>query len=55
MASENDSEMLAELVAIKKLLVFALLRPPGGVSTQNDIAIALGISQAQVSRMLKGK
>jgi uncharacterized membrane protein len=53
MAASEDNEILAELVAIKKLLVFALLRPPGSVSTQNDIASALGISQAQVSRMLK--
>jgi predicted transcriptional regulator len=51
MATSEDNEILAELVAIKKLLVFALLRQPGSVSTQYDIAGALGISQAQVSRM----
>ena len=45
----DEPEILEELVAIKRLLVFALLRQPG--VTQNDIAGAIGISQAQVSRM----
>jgi len=42
---------LAELIAIKRLIVFSLLR--SGVS-QNHIALALGISQSQVSRMFPG-
>ena len=44
-ASESQ---LAELVAIKRLLVFSLLR--SGAS-QNEIAGALGMDQSQVSRM----
>ena len=51
MAAAEDDAILQELISIKKLLAFALLRAPGAVSTQNDIAGALGISQAQVSRM----
>ncbi len=51
MAGADNEAILQELIAIKKLLVFALLRAPGSTSTQNDLAGALGISQAQVSRM----
>ena len=42
------NELLAELVSIKRLLVFALMR--NGAS-QSDIAKAIGIDQGQVSRM----
>lgn len=41
--------VLVELVAIKRLMVFALRK--SGV-TQDDIAVVLGSSQAQVSRTL---
>lgn len=40
--------ILAELMAIKRLLVFALLK--SGAS-QAQVAAALGLSQSQVSRM----
>ena len=43
--------VLDELIVIKRLLVFALLR--SGAS-QDDAATALGISQSQVSRMFPG-
>jgi predicted XRE-type DNA-binding protein len=43
--------VLAELIAIKRLIVFALLK--GGAS-QKQIATALGIDQSQVSRMFPG-
>lgn len=52
MAAADNEAILQELIAIKKLLAFALLRAPGATSTQNDLAGVLGISQAQVSRML---
>jgi predicted XRE-type DNA-binding protein len=44
--------MLDELVAIKRLLVFALLQQPG--VTQAQVATALGVSQQQVSRLVSG-
>ncbi len=40
--------ILAELIAIKRLLVFALMK--NGAS-QNDIAPALGLDRSQISRM----
>jgi predicted transcriptional regulator len=40
--------VLAELIAIKRLMVFSLLK--SGAS-QKQIAAALGIDQSQVSRM----
>ncbi len=43
--------VLAELVAIKRLMMFALLR--SGAS-QEHVATALGLSQSQVSRMFPG-
>jgi predicted XRE-type DNA-binding protein len=43
--------VLSELVAIKRLLVFALLK--AGAS-QKQIASALGVDQSQVSRMFPG-
>jgi predicted XRE-type DNA-binding protein len=51
-AVADSKEMMEELVAIKRLLVFALLQQPG--VTQAQIATALGTSQAQISRMLSG-
>lgn len=49
-ATLNDP-ILAELAAIKRLMVFALLR--SGAS-QEDVATPLGMSQSQVSRMFPG-
>lgn len=43
--------VLDELVAIKRLMVFALLR--GGAS-QKQVAAALGVDQSRVSRMFPG-
>ena len=43
--------VLTELIAIKRLIVFALLR--SGAS-QDRVAAALGTSQPQVSRMFPG-
>jgi predicted XRE-type DNA-binding protein len=51
-ADNNKTELMDELVAIKRLLVFALLQQPG--ITQGQIATALGTSQAQISRMMAG-
>ncbi len=48
----DNNEVMEELVAIKRLLVFALLQQPG--VTQAQIATALGTSQAQISRMFSG-
>lgn len=45
---DRDDRNLAELVAIKKLLVLGLLR--SGAS-QGEIATALGVNQSQVSRL----
>jgi len=46
--SRSIEPVLTELVTIKRLLVFALLR--GGAS-QTQIATALGVDQSQISRM----
>ena len=51
--ADANNEILEELIAIKRLLIFALLQQPG--VTQGQIATALGTSQAQISRMLSGK
>ena len=50
-SSTPTDTVLAELIAIKRLMVFALLR--SGVS-QDDVAAALGVSQSKVSRMFPG-
>ena len=42
---------LAELVAIKRLLTFALLKFG---ATQNEVAAALGVSQSTVSKLFPG-
>lgn len=43
-----DDQILAELVTIKRLLIFALL--PSEAS-QKDVAAALGVNQSSISRM----
>lgn len=48
---DSESPELAELVSIKRLLVFALLKSG---ATQNEVAAALGVGQATVSRMFPG-
>ncbi len=40
--------ILAELIAIKRLVIFAIMK--NGAS-QSDIANALGVDQSQISRM----
>jgi predicted XRE-type DNA-binding protein len=50
--ADNTAEMMEELVAIKRLLIFALLQQPS--ITQSQVAEALGTSQAQISRMMAG-
>jgi predicted XRE-type DNA-binding protein len=49
--NERIDPLLAELVAIKRLMVFALLK--SGAS-QKHVATALGVDQSQVSRMYPG-
>lgn len=51
MASESEEAILQELSAIKRLLVFALLREG---ATQAQVAAALNISRSQVSKMFPG-
>ena len=43
-----EGNVLAELVAIKRLIVFSLLQSG---ATQQQLANALGMSQSQISRM----
>jgi predicted XRE-type DNA-binding protein len=52
MPLDANNEILEELAAIKRLLIFALLQQPG--ITQAQIGTALGISQQQVSRLISG-
>ncbi len=49
----NSNEIVEELVAIKRLLVFALLQQPG--VTQAQVAAALSVTQSQISKMMSGK
>jgi DNA-directed RNA polymerase specialized sigma subunit len=51
MAQSADENLLNELTAVKRLLVYALLNKHKEEHTQDEIAFALGISQSQVSRM----
>jgi predicted transcriptional regulator len=44
----NDDPLLSELVSIKRLLAFALLRMG---ASQGEVASALGVDQSAVSRM----
>jgi predicted transcriptional regulator len=46
-----DEQIVVELVTIKRLIIFALMR--NGAS-QGEVAKALGIGQSQVSRMFAG-
>ena len=50
-ADANLDPLLSELMAIKRLMVFDLLR--SGV-TQEQVAKALGTGQSQVSKMFPG-
>jgi predicted transcriptional regulator len=50
---EGDA-FLRELVAIKRLLIYALLNKSKLEHSQDDIAVALGVSQSKVSRMMSG-
>jgi predicted XRE-type DNA-binding protein len=49
----DNSELIEELVAIKRLLIFALLQQQE--VTQGQIATVLGVSQQQVSRLVSGR
>lgn len=46
--SAPNDPILAELISIKRLLAFSLLRSG---ANQTDLARALGLDQSQVSRM----
>lgn len=48
--NHDDDPVLIELVAIKRLLAYAIMRSG---AKQDDIAAALGVGQATVSRMFK--
>jgi hypothetical protein len=48
MSTNGDDAILEQLISIKKLLVFALLR---NGATQSQIAAALGTSQSTISKM----
>ena len=52
MTHEIDRQLLEELTAIKKLMVFALLKHKELGVTQSDLANVLGTSQSQISKML---
>jgi predicted XRE-type DNA-binding protein len=47
----SQSPELAELVAIKRLLTFALLKSS---ATQKEVAAALGVAQSSISKMFAG-
>jgi hypothetical protein len=44
----DENAILDELIAIKRLLIFALIK---GGATQSQIAVALGTSQSSISKM----
>ena len=44
----DENAILEELTAIKRLLIFALIKEG---ATQSLIAVALGTSQSQISKM----
>jgi len=44
----DENAVLEELTAIKRLLIFALIKDG---ATQSQIAVALGTSQSQISKM----
>lgn len=45
---DSDDPILAELISIKRLLAFGLMKTG---ASQDDVAGALGISQSSMSRM----
>jgi predicted XRE-type DNA-binding protein len=47
----SPSQELAELVSIKRLLAFALLKSG---ATQKEVAVALGVAQSSISKMFAG-
>lgn len=47
-----NEQILAELVAIKRLLIYGLMKDG---AKQDDIAKALGVDQSQISRMFAAK
>jgi hypothetical protein len=47
-SAATTEDLVAELVAIKRLFVFALLRSG---ANQSEVAAALGMNQSQISRM----
>lgn len=49
---EKANPMADELVAIKRLLIFGLLRDG---ASQAEVAAALGVNQSSVSRMFPGR
>lgn len=51
-AKKPDAPIVAELGAIKRLLVLQLLRDG---ATQSDIAVALQTDQGAISRMIPAK
>ena len=53
MADSTPDEILNELVAIKRLMIFAPLRQDGVSKAQ--IATALGVAQSQVSKLMGSK
>jgi hypothetical protein len=47
-SKDDDDPLLKELVVIRKLLVYALLRTG---ASQKQIGAAIGVSQSSISRM----
>jgi predicted transcriptional regulator len=54
MPTGDGDALLQELIAIKRLLVYSLLNKSKLEHSQDDIAVALGVSQSKVSRMMSG-
>jgi hypothetical protein len=52
MKKASVEDLFAELAAIKRLFVFALLRSG---ANQGEVAAALGMNQSQISRMFPTK
>lgn len=51
-SDDEKSQELVELISIKRLLIFDLLR--SGAS-QQEVAAALGVNQSSISRMFPGR
>lgn len=47
-----DEQILSELIAIKRLVIYALMKSG---AKQDDVAKALGVDQSQISRMFASK